>query len=133
MSVRNLFRQKSLKLSPLPHDAFNIDAAIDILLSAKTSSPGQEVRLPELWIMQLISSSRKIFLTQPMLLEISAPVNICGDIHGQYYDLLKLFELGKFPPEANYLFLGDYVDRARHGIETICLLLCYKIKYTVRQ
>src|ERR1700712_641309 len=52
-----------------------------------------------------------------------------GDIHGQYFDLLRLFEYGGYPPESNYLFLGDYVDRGKQSLETICLMLSYKIKF----
>ena len=91
--------------------------------------PGKEINLSEDEIKFLCSESKNIFLKQPILLELGACLNICGDIHGQFYDLLHLFELGGYPPEKNYLFLGDYVDRGKQSIETICLLLAYKIKY----
>ena len=85
--------------------------------------------MTEIEVRALCLKSREIFLSQPILLELEAPLKICGDIHGQYTDLLRLFEYGGFPPEANYLFLGDYVDRGKQSLENICLLLAYKIKY----
>ena len=57
------------------------------------------------------------------------PVNIVGDIHGQYADLKKIFELEGEPPKKNYLFLGDYIGRGPMQLEVILLMLAYKIKY----
>lgn len=98
------------------------------------------MNLTEQEVRGLCLKSRDIFINQPILLELEAPIKICGtipsplisslgDVHGQYYDLLRLFEYGGFPPDANYLFLGDYVDRGKQSLETVCLLLAYKVKY----
>lgn len=105
-----------------------MDAIIE-KLRAVHHKRDKTVNLSEQEMIYLCKESRQIFESQPGLLEIKAPVKICGDIHGQYGDLLSLFEFGGFPPESNYLFLGDYVDRGRQSLECICLLLAYKIKY----
>ncbi|KAK4773114.1 hypothetical protein SAY87_028133 [Trapa incisa] len=105
-----------------------LDDVINRLLDVR-NRPGKQVQLSESEIRQLCLVSKEIFLQQPNLLELEAPIKICGDIHGQYSDLLRLFDYNGLPPQANYLFLGDYVDRGKHSLETICLLLAYKIKY----
>ncbi|KAI1719647.1 calcineurin-like phosphoesterase domain-containing protein [Ditylenchus destructor] len=107
----------------------NVDGLITRLLKNRGCKPGSNVNMSENEIRLLCNKSREILLSQPILLELQAPLKICGDTHGQYSDLLRLFEYGGFPPESNYLFLGDYVDRGKQSLETICLLLAYKIKY----
>ncbi|CAD8110215.1 unnamed protein product [Paramecium primaurelia] len=107
----------------------DVDNIIERLLSVRGSKPGKNVNLTEAEVRGLCIKARDIFISQPILLELEAPLKICGDVHGQYFDLLRLFEYGGYPPESNYLFLGDYVDRGKQSLETICLLLAYKIKY----
>ena len=107
----------------------NVDAIIEKLLSVRGNKPGKQVDLKEEEIKFLIDSSLQIMKAQKMLVELEAPLHVCGDIHGQYYDLLRIFETCGYPGEYNYLFLGDYVDRGKQSLETVCLLMCYKIKY----
>ncbi|KAK1924772.1 Metallo-dependent phosphatase-like protein [Papiliotrema laurentii] len=108
----------------------DVDNMIGRLLEAGYS--GKVTKSPPLKnaeIASVCAAAREVFLSQPTLIELSPPVKIVGDVHGQYADLIRLFEMCGFPPQANYLFLGDYVDRGKQSLETILLLLCYKIKF----
>lgn len=108
---------------------FNIEKFISQLLSAKNHRPGKQVDMTKSDVMSLLSQAKVVLMSQPMLLEVDAPVTICGDIHGQFYDLLQLFAAGGDPVNTSYLFLGDYVDRGRNSLEVACLLLAYKVRY----
>jgi len=78
------------------------------------------------WVSKLAT---QICLEQPTLLRLAAPTQVVGDIHGQYLDLLRIFAAGGYPPKQSYLFLGDYVDRGRNGLEVMCLLCTLKVRY----
>ena len=110
----------------------DVDSIIDKLLSVRGNKPGKQVDLKEEEIKFLIEKSVQIIKEQKMLVDLEAPLHVCGDIHGQYYDLLRIFEHCGYPGEYNYLFLGDYVDRGKQSLETVCLLLAYKIKYPTK-
>ena len=110
----------------------DVDSIIEKLLSVRGNKPGKQVDLKEEEIKFLIEKSQQIIKDQKMLVDLEAPLHVCGDIHGQYYDLLRIFEHCGYPGEYNYLFLGDYVDRGKQSLETVCLLLAYKIKYPTK-
>lgn len=110
--------------------SMDLDEMISRLLDAGYSTKiTKTVCLRNAEITAICSAVREILLSQPALVELSAPVKIVGDVHGQYTDLIRLFEMCGFPPNANYLFLGDYVDRGKQSLETILLLFCYKLKF----
>jgi len=118
------------KLEDLEVEKDVVDSTIDELMHAQTLPVGTMVNLEVDAINTILGRARDIMMEQPMLVEVDPPINICGDTHGQFYDLLRLFEMGGVPSaEQKYLFLGDYVDRSHQSIEVMILLLCFKIKY----
>eukprot|EP01107_Rhizomastix_libera_P000323 TRINITY_DN1057_c0_g1_i3.p1 TRINITY_DN1057_c0_g1~~TRINITY_DN1057_c0_g1_i3.p1 ORF type:complete len:500 (-),score=131.73 TRINITY_DN1057_c0_g1_i3:73-1572(-) len=88
-----------------------------------------EGRLSEDDVFTIARNANQIFANEPTLLTVDAPVTVVGDIHGQYYDLVKMFELGGPIQKTTYLFLGDYVDRGYFSMEVLLHLFSLKILY----
>ncbi|KAH7479308.1 Serine/threonine-protein phosphatase 4 catalytic subunit [Phytophthora ramorum] len=88
--------------------------------------------LKESEVKALCQKAREILVDESNVQRIDAPVTICGDIHGQFYDLKELFNVGGECPETNYLFMGDFVDRGFYSVETFLLLLALKVRYPDR-
>jgi len=80
----------------------------------------------------LCGKAREILAEEANVQRVDPPVTICGDIHGQFYDLKELFKIGGDCPQTNYLFLGDFVDRGFFSVETFLLLLALKVRYPDR-
>jgi len=80
----------------------------------------------------LCQKAMEILMEESNVQRVDAPVTICGDIHGQFYDLKELFKVGGDCPDTNYLFLGDFVDRGFYSVETFLLLLALKVRYPDR-
>ena len=88
--------------------------------------------LPERQAKQLCAAAVELLVEEGNVAQVSAPVTICGDIHGQFYDLKELFATGGDAPRTSYLFLGDFVDRGFYSVETFLLLLALKVRYPDR-
>lgn len=105
-----------------PHK--DLDAAIEQLMQCKP--------LPENDIKALCEKAKEILAEEPNVQPVRCPVTVCGDIHGQFADLLELFRIGGNCPDTNYMFMGDYVDRGYHSVESVSLLVALKVRFRDR-
>lgn len=105
-------------------DYKDLDKAIAQLLQCK--------HLPEADVKALCEKAKEILAEEPNVQPVRCPVTVCGDIHGQFQDLLELFRIGGYCPDTNYLFMGDYVDRGYHSVETVTLLVALKVRFRDR-
>ncbi|VDN40690.1 unnamed protein product [Gongylonema pulchrum] len=85
-------------------------------------------QLTESQVKVLCDKAKEILQKESNVQEVKCPVTVCGDVHGQFHDLLELFKMGGKAPDTNYLFMGDYVDRGYHSVETVTLLVCLKVR-----
>ena len=76
--------------------------------------------------------AREILSKESNVQPVKCPVTVCGDIHGQFHDLMELFKIGGQSPDTNYLFMGDYVDRGYYSVETVSLLVALKVRFKNR-
>ena len=99
----------------------DIDACLETLKKGECIS--------ELALQLVCRKVSELLLEESNVQPVTSPVTIVGDLHGQVFDLLQLLNVGGWPPESRYIFMGDFVDRGHHSVETLSLLLCLKVKY----
>ncbi|ELP86455.1 serine/threonine protein phosphatase PP1-2, putative [Entamoeba invadens IP1] len=116
--------KKGRLIIPQPTTTPDLDILIVELLKET-----KEKLVPQETIYYLCTNIRRIFLSQPVELILQTPITIVGDLHGQFTDLVRIFQRNGIPPDQQYLFLGDYVDRGKSGVEILCLLFALKLKY----
>ncbi|CAL1537978.1 unnamed protein product [Lymnaea stagnalis] len=108
----------------MTHKVCDLDEWLDQLYQCK--------QLPEDQVKTLCDKAKEVISPESNVQMVQCPVTVCGDIHGQFYDLLELFKVGGSVPDTNYLFMGDYVDRGYHSVETVSLLVALKVRYPQR-
>ena len=89
-------------------------------------------QLSEEQVKTLCEKAREILSSESNVQNVKCPVTVCGDVHGQFHDLMELFRIGGRSPDTNYLFMGDYVDRGYYSVETVTLLVAIKVRYRHR-
>lgn len=111
-------------MTDTPEGLKQLDAQIEQLLGCQL--------LPEKDIKQLCAKAKEVLIRETNVQPVRTPVTICGDVHGQFGDLMELFSIVGKPPDMNFLFLGDYVDRGYYSVETVTLLFALKLRYPDR-
>jgi len=99
----------------------NIDSWIETFRQCK--------HIPEQDVKTLCEMVKELLIEESNVQPVSSPVTVCGDIHGQFHDLIKLFQNGGEVENTNYIFMGDFVDRGYYSVETFTLLMAYKARY----
>ena len=97
----------------------DLDAWIEQLMECKQLSENQ--------VKILCEKAKEILSKESNVQGVKCPVTVCGDVHGQFHDLMELFKIGGKSPDTNYLFMGDYVDRGYYSVETVSLLVTLKV------
>jgi hypothetical protein len=122
LHYKQINNNKMMRQGAAAQDESWIDGMIDQLLQARNKKPGTPVEISVQDATTLCNQARDVFMSQPMLLELGAPIKICGDVHGQYTDLLRLFEYGGFPPEVSFILVYLFVLCCFY-VATTCMLL----------
>lgn len=112
--------------------AEGVDRAMLILTHRAISELRACKIIPEPQVREICHKARELLIEEANVVQVDAPVTICGDIHGQFHDLMELFRVGGDVPDTNYLFMGDFVDRGFYSLESFLLLLCLKVRYPDR-
>ena len=120
---------------PTSHCAF--DVSVSPIHSPRTpSTVSPSVFLAPFYVLHHVTArleqAREILMEESNVQPVKSPVTVCGDIHGQFHDLMELFRIGGNSPDTNYLFMGDYVDRGYYSVETVTLLVALKVRFRER-
>jgi len=123
---------KQQQKTPLAPPTFNSSTQNDLNPQLYVEKLMKCEIITEMQVLDLCIRAKSILQREPNVLRINTPIMVCGDVHGQFYDLLQLFKTGGRCPDTQYLFLGDYVDRGHFSCETFLLLLSLKVCYPDR-